>query len=140
MLKLTQIKIQESVPLRGANQEKGITSEDLTSDRVLLNDDVQEAIHGKMVDALSGYIDQIAAFAEENGKDGSLVAEAMTRNIQRFKLDAGGGYTDGHKARLIANGTDSGVEVVKDDFVDPKNRGVSTGSTSSSAITGGMEL
>ena len=140
MLKLTAIKVQESPKLRGVNQDKGITSEDLTTDRVLLSDDVHCAIRSKMVEALSGYIEQIGSFAEDNGKDGDKIIEAMTANIMKFKIDAGGGYTDCHKAELIANGTESGVEVVAEDFIDPKNRGGATTSTSSNDVTGEMEL
>lgn len=140
MLKLTQVKIQESPELRGVNQDKGITSDDLTCDRVLLSDPVHAAIHGKMTEALEGYMDQIALFAEENGKDGEKVRTSMEASILKFKLDAGGGYTDTHKADLIENGTASGVEVEAIDFVAPKNRGGATPSASSSEVTGEMEL
>ena len=141
MLTLVSVKIQESPELRGVNMAKGITSEDLSCDRVTLGEQVHEAIHNKMLEVLSDYMDKIATFAQDNGADGTAVLAAMEANIAKFKLDAGGGYTDTKKAYLLANGTDSGVEVIAEDFVAPKNRGgASTGAVKSSATTGDMEL
>jgi hypothetical protein len=139
-IKLTAIKIQESSKLRGLNQDKGITSEDLTTDRVLLADPVQDKIRSLMVEATEYIMDQVADFATENGKDGDKIKASMIANIMKFKLDAGGGYTDTHKASLIANGTDSNVEVIAEDFIDPKNRGGATASVSSSDVTGVIDL
>lgn len=146
MMKLVTIKIQESPKLRGVNQDKGITSDDLSTDRVTVADAVHGKIHEVMSEQLGYILDQLcdpANFADVEAAekvDMEKVRSSMEANILKFKIDAGGGYTDTHKAHLVANGTDSGVEVTPVDFIDPKNRGGSETASKPSENGGNIEL
>lgn len=141
MMKLTDIKVQESPNLTGANRQKGITKDDLSTKRVTFSDPVHAAVAGKIEEALSGIMEQVEAWASEYNADGAAIVASMRANIANFKLDAGGGYTSTLKAYLLENGTESGVEVLAEDFVDPKNRGGGSDSVAPSALpTGDLEL
>ena len=154
MLTLTTVSIQEAPALRAVNADKGIKKETFSSDRVLLSDEVHDAIRAKMTEALEDYMVQIADPAsyeddilpEELAKvDFDHVLASMQANIDTFKLDAGGGYTATHKAALIGtptgtNDEDGNAYVIEAiDFIAPKNRGVTT-ATGTAKKGGSMSL
>lgn len=131
MLTLTQIKIQESADLRAINEAKGITSELLTSDRLLVSDEVHTAVRDVMRSALGDYLDKMTDPANYEGADGvdfDAIRTSLEDNINSFKIDSGTGFTNTHKASILGTvvGTDEeGNEVVVEaiDFVKPANRG-----------------
>ncbi len=139
MLTLTTVAIQESPALRAVNAEKGISKDMFKSDRVLLADEVHDAVRAKIGDALIDYIDQMVDAGSYDCDTSAVnfdhIRAGLIANINNFKLDAGGGFTSTHKANLIASG-----QCEAEDFIAPKNRGGGTTTASASAKSGSLSL
>ena len=151
MLKLTTVRIQESGDLRAVNAEKGISKDMFSSDRVLVADEVHEAVRAKMLEVLEPYITQMVDpenySSDTSSVDFDHIRASLEQNIADFKIDAGSGFTATHKAALIGTvldtinsetGEQNTIEAI--DFVKPDNRDGAKTSTSSSAKTGTMSL
>lgn len=133
MIKLTTVKIKANDTLRGAMAEKKLDDSVLNIPHIVITaEKVQVYVHTKMMEALEGIMNQMAAFAEEQGVNPERVLAAMENNINNFNLDAGSGYTAVRKVELI----DEGI-LSEEDFIAPKTGGKSVGKKE---VAGSLDL
>ena len=136
MIKLKQGIVKISEKIKGRVLELGVREDDRKYDMVEITaPEAHASIHEKVENALSGLMEQIADFAEQNGKDGSFVMTAMQNNIKSFNLCAGSGYSDAHKAVLV-DSPDNDVTSL-DDFLPPKS---GTTTVKAEEVIGGLSL
>lgn len=138
MITLTQGMVKVSEKIKGQLVEWGILESMRKYDMVSISDEaVHNKVHALMTEALEPLMDQIANFAESNGKEGALILEAMQNNINSFRLDAGSGYTAAHKASLVGTVTEQDHVIALTDFDPPK-----TGTTAApkNEVSGEIEL
>ena len=108
MIERTTVKVQTNAAQLATLAEAGISAADLSCFRIrFVSEEVEKHVAGLIKEAVTPLVDKIAgalSAAGESEENIQSVCDAFAANIDNFKLDAGSGFTNNHKAALLSAG------------------------------------